>query len=400
MITKGLLERIYEAASIQRWNDHVRPFELTELDKQAHKMVISYVIAKFEESDRNVAIDWMKLIEGGIFEFLHRVILTDIKPTVFHRMMSKKGRELNEFVRGQIEPDLKEIGEGFSDRFRDHFFDERYAFHEKRILKAAHYLATNWEFRIIYHLNPLIHGIEKTKEEIENRIEDEYDLIGVQKISLGKKSFGFIDLCGQLRFQKRWSGTPRIPQTSVLGHMLIVAILSYFCSREAGACRKRAYNNFYAGLFHDLPEVLTRDIISPVKRSVKGLEEIIKEYEKIQVEETLLPLLPSSWHEEITYFIMDEFENKIIEHEESRKAVPEEEMDKYNKDEYCPLDGRMIRACDELSAFIEATLSIQYGISSPHLIQAIREFYGKYRGKKILGMDFGRLFNYFGPPPS
>ena len=45
---KGLIERFYEAASIQRWNDHVRPFELTELDKQAHKMIISYVLAKFE----------------------------------------------------------------------------------------------------------------------------------------------------------------------------------------------------------------------------------------------------------------------------------------------------------------------------------------------------------------
>ena len=45
MIRKGLVERFYEAASIQRWNDHVRPVELTELDKQAHKMVIAYVIA-------------------------------------------------------------------------------------------------------------------------------------------------------------------------------------------------------------------------------------------------------------------------------------------------------------------------------------------------------------------
>ena len=33
MISKALIERMFGAASIQRWNDHVRPVQLTELDK-------------------------------------------------------------------------------------------------------------------------------------------------------------------------------------------------------------------------------------------------------------------------------------------------------------------------------------------------------------------------------
>ena len=49
--------------------------------------------------------------------------------------------------------------------------------------------------------------------------------------------------------------------------MLIVAITAYLCTieMEITPCEKRIYNNFFAGLFHDLPEVSTRDIISPVK---------------------------------------------------------------------------------------------------------------------------------------
>ena len=57
-------------------------------------------------------------------------------------------------------------------------------------------------------------------------------------------------------------------------------MLSYLCSLEMQACPKRLINNYYASLFHDLPEVLTRDIVSPVKSSVAGLEEIIKDYEE------------------------------------------------------------------------------------------------------------------------
>ena len=70
MIRKGLIDRLYEAASIQRWNDHVRPVEFTELDKQAHKMIIAYVVGKMEEYERQAAVDWRLLIEGGIFEFM------------------------------------------------------------------------------------------------------------------------------------------------------------------------------------------------------------------------------------------------------------------------------------------------------------------------------------------
>ena len=40
MLNKVFVEFLYEAAHIQRWNDHIRPNGFTELDKQAHKMMI------------------------------------------------------------------------------------------------------------------------------------------------------------------------------------------------------------------------------------------------------------------------------------------------------------------------------------------------------------------------
>ena len=391
-----MIDRLFDAASIQRWNDHVRPVKFTELDKQAHKMIIAYVLARSEESDKGVKIQWRELIEGGIFELLQRVVLTDIKPPVFHKMMEKKGRELNEKVLENLEADLEDLSGGFLDKFKKYLFEKDYSFIEKKILNAAHYLATNWEFRIIYHVSSFIYGIEKTKEALENQIEDHYDLIGVQKISSGKKSFGFIDLCGQLRFQQRWAHLARIPETSVLGHLLIVAILSYFCSVEFQAAKKRIYNNFFAGLFHDLPEALTRDIIAPVKRSVTGLDQIIKDYEKVQVEEKLLPLLPSSWHEELVYFIEDEFENKIVIDGAIKKGISCEEIcKKYNRDGFSPVDGHIIEACDQLAAFREATLSIEQGIESKPLKKAKRDLYENYKRKKIGGINFGQIFDYF-----
>jgi putative hydrolase of HD superfamily len=131
MITGELLELVYEAASIQRWNDHMRPAQgFTELDKQAQKMVYAYILAKFEETEGTINFDWTKLIEGGLFEFLHRIKLTDIKPPVFHRMMEQKGNEINEWVLNEYEALFDGIDSKMHMRFKDYLFDSDYARNE------------------------------------------------------------------------------------------------------------------------------------------------------------------------------------------------------------------------------------------------------------------------------
>jgi putative hydrolase of HD superfamily len=394
MIEKKLIEHIYTAARIQRWNDHPRPIEFTELDKQAHKMIIAYVIAMFEE-ESGEKVNWQGLIEGGIFEFFQRVMLTDLKPEVYHQLMSEKGRELNAWVFGQLEPEMKSIKNGFFSRFVAYYNDAPSVHREKRILKAAHYLATQWEFKFIYRMAPFLYGIDKRREMIEYEITEHYDLNGVREILRCRELYGFIDLCGQLRFQQRWAQTPRIPRTYVLGHMLVVAMLAYFFSIEMGFTSPvRLRNNFFSGLFHDLPEVLTKDIVSPVKSMVQGLDLIITEFEEKQVKEKLLPLLPEQWHDEIRYFIRNEFNNKYRLKDEvvvSTEDIPAQ----YAADACAPLDGRVIEVCDKYSAFIEASLSAQYGIHSRELSDGMQKIFDRFHTARHYGIDFHPYFDYF-----
>jgi putative hydrolase of HD superfamily len=397
LLGKRNIELIYDAASIQRWNDHIRPnMGFTELDKQSHKMMYAYVLAKIEESDRKADINWRQLIEGGMFEFLHRIVLTDIKPPIFHMLMEQKGEMLNNWVLEQLKEDgFDQIKNGFFEKFHTYLQDPEYSYLEKRILKASHYLATNWEFEIIYNLNKSLYGLEDTKEQIANEIEEHYDLAGVQKLTLGKKTRSFLSLVGQLRFQQRWAQSPRVPETSVLGHMLVVAILSYFCTLELEGCDKRIVNNYFAGLFHDLPEVLTRDIVSPVKRSVEGLEELITEIENRQLEERIFPLIPVAWRNEIKYLIENEFDSRIFNNGQMQIVSSDKINEFYNEDRYSPIDGEIIRGCDHLAAYIEAYLSISHGITSRYLKEGHESLYCRYQGRNIAGIDFGGLFEYF-----
>ena len=396
-LNPDILSLIHDAASIRRWNDQINPMDFTELDKQAHKMIISYVLAKFEEDANAAEIDWKRLIEGSIFEMLHRIVLTDIKPPVFYKMMSEKGKELNEWVFQLLSDKVSPIAGGFFDRMKLYFRNPEYASMEKRILKAAHFLATQWEFDILYRMCPFINGIEKIKQEIEDQIEDHFDLLGVQKLSLKRKTAGFVDLCGQLRFQKRWTQSPRIPRTSVLGHMLVVAILTYLALCEAGVSDVRIVNGFLGALFHDLPEALTRDITSPVKQAVSGLDKIISEYEQREMENRLLPLLPTAWQPEIIYFTKDEFANKVIVDGEVRNDLTYEELAGYDMFEYKPVDGEVIRCCDHLAAFIEASLSIRHGVTSHSLTEGVDRLFAVYKNRQVGPLNFAEAFIPFLP---
>lgn len=391
MIRKSLISLIYEAASIQRWNDHIRPWcGFSELDKQAHKMFYAYVLAKCEGF-----FDGVKLVEGGVFEFLHRVILTDIKPPIYHSLMEKKGAQINKWVMGQLDSKITGLQGGFKEKMTEYFENPEYAKKEKQILKAAHYYATNWEFEIIYHLNETTYGIEKTKDNITRGLASCDTFDGFRYFSGSAYLKDFLSLIGQLRYQQRWSRTSRMPKTFVMGHMLVVAMLSYFCSLETGACDTRIVNNFFGALFHDLPEVLTRDIVSPVKSSVEGLEDVIKEIEDEQMEEEIYPLLPKSWQPEIRYFTQDEFSSKIIADGVITRTTSDKINEAYNSGEFCPIDGQIIRGCDHLSAYIEAYLSISYGIKSEQLTTGHKDLFGRYENKVIGGVDFGQLFDYF-----
>ncbi len=385
MINPRIIDYIFSSASIQRWNDYPRMVELVELDKQAHKFIIAYFIAKLEKD-----INFTHLIEAGIFEFLRRVVVTDIRPDVFRKALQKKSKEINSWVISKLSSSIKDIDNGtFLQKFEEFLNNPEMYKKERFILKAASYLATKWEFSIVYQTSQFLNDIEDVKKSVDEELEDYYELIGVRKIALNKKLGKIVDLSGRLRFQKRWAQTPRIPETSVLGHMLTVAIFGYFFSLEVKACDKRLQNNFFTALFHDLPEALTRDIITPVKYCVDELSDIIAEYEIEKIEDDILPNIPETLHEEFSYIlglydgIKEEFTNKI---KNNGKIEVVEDISKYNIDKYEAIDGLALKQCDKLSAFVEASLSISHGIKSKELIGGKKEILKSL--KEIQGINF------------
>ena len=372
-----LIKLLFTTASIERWNDLPRPFKFVELDKQAHKMIIAYILSHYEKE-----VDYIELIKLAIAGILYRAVLTDLKSPVYNFLRKQKGKELDEFVVNKLKNILDDEMLEYVKKYNNTSSIER------RILAAASLLANIWEFDFIYNFAKNNYGIEDIKKALDYEIEDYYDLEGVKVLTLRKKTYDFISLCGNLRFQKRWANTPRVPETSVLGHMLFVAILSFFFTRMYGGVDYKIYYNFFTGLFHDLPEALTRDIIAPIKKGVAGLDEILKEYENMLIEEKILPLVPKNIQKELKILITDEFSNKLIVGDTYKKVDVAEDLLGQKG-----IDGSLVKVADHFAAFVEAIMSIKHGIKSPELISAIEMLEKRYKNRKIYNIKLEKFFN-------
>ena len=77
-VRKNMLQFVFSGSYLLRWNDKLRPMELQEIDKQAHKLLVAYIL--FNENSREMQplqkIDLARqIIEGALFDYLYRLII-------------------------------------------------------------------------------------------------------------------------------------------------------------------------------------------------------------------------------------------------------------------------------------------------------------------------------------
>ena len=93
-------------------------------------------------------------------------------------------------------------------------------------------------------------------------------------------------------------------------------------------------------------------------------------------------------------FVEHEFDNRIVENNEI-KFFDCDIDNKYNKNEFCATDGKLVEVCDKLSAYIEASLALRYGIHSEMLKESKMRLYNKFANKKIININFKDVFDFF-----
>lgn len=394
--------KIFEGFSIQRWNDMIRPFDFVEMDKAGEKMFLAYIIGKHEEK-KGKKINWTWMIYASLFDLLNKIALCDIKAPVQKMLREEFPEEflrLNEWILNQYKLLIKDkdlfskftiyIGQkSGSFKITDDLEDTIHVYN------AAHKYSTIRELEMLIPVNEK-ERVDCINSELQADIQPYLDLECLQKLMTHQKEFYFLLKIEQLRFQTRWNQTPRVPGTSVLGHCFYVAIMTLLLGRESNSnmCAERIINNYFSALFHDLPESVTRDIISPVKQATDDLPGIVKKIEEEIVSKELIPLMDDSYLNEILYYTNEEFANRIMVDGKCKIVSWEDLNGKYNSKEYNPVDGKLVRICDHFSALMEADISIKHGITSSHLTGGREGLLSQYKENEIInGINVNKFFN-------
>jgi putative hydrolase of HD superfamily len=110
------------------------------------------------------------------------------------------------------------------------------------------------------------------------------------------------------------------------------------------------------------------------------------------MQEKVYPLVPEAWHPELKLFTEDEFRSVVHKDGVPTYCSSEEIAERYNEDVCNPRDGELIKAVDDLAAYMEALLAMENGIGSPELARASKSIKRKYEGAVVARIDFGRLY--------
>ncbi len=177
--------------------------ELTELDKNRTRWS-SLTSWPVEETGRAPS-RWTRISRAG-YSVPASHFPDDIKPPVTTHG-DGEGGELNEYVSASCFREVPDIDQVFFERFKAYHLHKDESV-ERRVLRAAHYMAP-MGVQAGLQRQPTMLGFGTPRRAIEMQIEDT-TIIGVQRIMLAKKSYGFIEFCGLLRYLQRWARAPRI----------------------------------------------------------------------------------------------------------------------------------------------------------------------------------------------
>ena len=132
-----------------------------------------------------------------------------------------------------------------------------------------------------------------------------------------------------------------------------------------------------------------------MKRSIEGLDELIKLYEKEQMEKEVFGSIPPEWHNEMKMFTEDEFVSIAAINGMTERVDSDTISTKYNSDIFNPRDGEIVKAADDLAALVEAYVAVSNGIKSKDLDDSRRSIKQRYRDRRIGDIDFGSTMEWF-----
>ena len=269
---KFLLE-LTKMFSMYRWNTRPSLIKFTEADNAYHGLVLSLFSVCSQESSRAT-----RFLQKRIVKEFPKIVLSDISLDTKNRIILKNSSVWDKVLQSTY-CDLKLIID--DETINSAIFMEDSLSHEDSKKSALiSLLVALGEVQLNRKVFPQYYS--QSYEELKEKLQL-MDYIGKDELIELSESLFHTTL--RLNTIIRWNNNHRNVISSVASHSFFVTASTLFLTIIYGCDENTAYKALAAAILHDLPEAFTGDVITPTKKKVEGLEEIISEIENDFIDE-------------------------------------------------------------------------------------------------------------------
>nr|MDD3719830.1 HD domain-containing protein [Candidatus Gracilibacteria bacterium] len=352
MLTSGI--------SMKRWNNFPRIEDISHLDNVGFTLHIAMFLSFLEEQSGKV-VDKEFIIKKIIFNSIKILVLSDI----------------NSGTRNYIEKVNKDIFIKLEQKVYDYIFsfdapdylkdDIIQTIHNKDKLLELSIIESSKRYagykECLVNREVFADMYEVPYKDIMTQLDEKRkDLKSLDMLLKNPNYEKYLSNIRKLSHSLRWNQQKRMFPISVMSHLVLITFLSYVLGTIENHKNGKNLNIFelmFKALYHDIPEAITGDIITPTKKAIHGFEEILEEVERDMLEDYLF------------YYVGDEYEAYVKD---------------YMLNPWTGEEGPYVKAADIISALFEAKIEVNYG--STNFIEIYRNIKRKVNTFEYVSVEY------------
>lgn len=353
MLTSGI--------SMKRWNNFPRIEDISHLDNVWFTLHIAMFLSYLEEKNWN-KVDKEFIMKKIIFNSIKILVLSDI----------------NSWTRNYIEKVNKDIFNKLEQKVYDYIFsfdapdylkddiintiNNKDKVLELSIIEASKRYAGYKE--CLVNREVFSDMYEVPYKEIMNQLDEKRkDLKSLDMLLKNPNYEKYLSNIRKLSHSLRWNQQKRMFPISVMAHLVLITFLSYVMwtieNNKWNSDKLDIFEIMFKALYHDIPEAITGDIITPTKKAIPWFEEILEEVERDMLEDYLF------------YYVWDEYEAYV-------KG--------YMLNPWTWIEGPYVKSADIISALFEAKIEVNYG--STNFIEIYRNIKRKVNTFEYASVEY------------
>ena len=303
MLTRGL--------TMNRWNNFPRIEDVSHLDNVWFVIHVALFLAYLEEKSGN-KIDKLFLMKRIIFNSFSRLVLSDINSGTRDYILKVDNKIFAEIEKKSFDYLLSyDWPEYIKSDMLDTLQDNTKTL-ELSIIEASKKYAWFKECKINATVFSDMYDVPL--DQIRSYLDKKRKELKSLDLLLNNENYKkYLTHIRRLSHSMRWNQQTRVFPISVMSHLVFITFISYTVWKieNASGANVDIQELMLRTIYHDIPEAITGDIITPTKKAVPGFIEVLEKVEIQMMDDYIFSYVDEKYKDEVSAYMLNPFEWEI-----------------------------------------------------------------------------------------